>query len=297
MTTRHASLPTGFSAIFEMTVTTVLDRAPWEDIGPSIIAPNAGARTFRTQKFATYTYMSNNGLHQPVRGRYASSIEGPPPRCHLPLPLDRGRAGCGARLPRSARRSRAAGADPERRAAFRTGVRKFEPPFELVAREEGSERLRRRARRRQPRRAHARSDAAGARRQAVACVSDAVRGGGGALGRGRPRAGDGGALHARAGQERGRPGDEAVGTGGLDLQAGDGDGARRARRLARHARLLSRRRALGGGVEPAFDSAHRSHVQLVRLRARQVAERDHRAAGARSSEPGRARARGARARL
>ena len=51
-------MPTGFSAIFEMTVTTVLDRAPWEDIGPSIIAPKSRDRTIRIQKFATYTYIS-----------------------------------------------------------------------------------------------------------------------------------------------------------------------------------------------------------------------------------------------
>ena len=60
-----------------------------------------------------------------------------------------------------------------------------------------------------------------------------------------------GRSSARAGQERRRADDEAVGAGGVDLQAGDGHGARRARRLARHARLLPRRRALGRSVEPA----------------------------------------------
>src|SRR4051812_33187970 len=82
MTTRQASLPTGFSAILEMTVTTVLDRAPWEDIGPLIIARKPRIRTNRTQKFATNTYISDNGLHHLARGRNASSIEGPPRRRH-----------------------------------------------------------------------------------------------------------------------------------------------------------------------------------------------------------------------
>src|SRR5262249_48863702 len=122
MTTRQASLPTGFSAILEMTVTTVLDRAPCEDIGPPIIAPKPRNRTNRTQKFATYTYISDNGLHHLARGRNASSIEGAPPRCHDPLPPHRRRVRRHSRAPRSARRSRSAGADPERRAALRTAV-------------------------------------------------------------------------------------------------------------------------------------------------------------------------------
>ena len=63
-----------------------------------------------------------------------------------------------------------------------------------------------------------------------------VRGGGGALGRGRPRAGDGRPLDASRTRTR-RPGDEAVGAGGVGVQAGDRDGARRARRVAATTRV------------------------------------------------------------
>ena len=266
-------------------MTTVLDRAPWEDIGPSIIARKTRTSNISNTKICDIHLHLRRWPTPPSKRPNASAIEGPSSCRHgrsASSPSSRSSprarsaiASPRPRRPRSSPAPRATSSRALENAQHRwdwSRVRKdgsgyvdvlrdgsrveltLDPRAAEARRASCCARIRRRTRRRWC-----------SRSRTAACWRWPAA---------RPR---------EPRQERRRAGAEAVGAGGVDLQAGDRDRARRARRLARHARLLPRRRALGRGVEPALHiRGSIARCNSLAFGAGQVAERDRRAARARS---------------